>query len=614
MKKSILRPLALLLCVLLLLPLAGLGAAAADEKRTTCGADCEFYPTIIVPGLGQSSVIVVDDDGNPVLDREGKKASAFPAYIQVGALIKKMLLPTLLTLFFQRDIGFSDAFADAIDLSFGINSSDLNAKNTGSVKVEKFPYSYAECSAYERSIINTHIPFNLYPTELPDDHIYYFSYNSFGNHNDIVEELLDFVHLVQAQTGHTKINLVPLSQGATFVSALLEYHPEVMDLLHKVLFVVPALDGSRIIGDVFNDRITFLNADYLYNGFLEEMTLLDEPTARMLEVLLRIFPDEVLTTALKKGVQRLVENTMIRSTSMWTLCPSADYESAAARYLSAPEMANIKAQTDRYHQAQLHARSNVQALVDRGVQVFDVAEYDISLINVGERWNAQNADFIIQLDSTSMGAVAANVGETLPADYTPRHTHCADPTHDHISPERIVDASAGLLPDTTFYFKDQRHDLTQHNDVILKLAMRLIADDEIQNVYSSPEFPQFNYGRNVKTLHELLAKAEGVNRKLLTKKKRAALDAAVTQAQTVLSKTVDSPDAIPQAEQALTNALVAAGAMQKPTEMPNIFAPLSLWLFRHYGANGYSEMPLLTLQAGYQTVKLFVEGLFPKIL
>ncbi|MBR3551880.1 MAG: hypothetical protein IKN72_00650 [Clostridia bacterium] len=613
MKKSVFRILCVLLCLLLMLPFSALAAAPVSEKISTCGDGCPFYPTIIVPGLGQSSVIVTDDDGNPVLDRQGNKISAFPAYLQTGPLIKKMLLPTLLTLLTQRDMGFSDAFAGAIDLSFGINSSDLNGKNTGNVKLEEFLYPYSECNDYEREIINTHIPFELYPTDLPADHIYYYSYNSFGNHTDLVDHLIEYIQMVMKQTGHNKVNLVPLSQGSGIVSAMLDYHPETMDWLHKVMFVVPALDGSKIIGDVFNDRITFLNADYLYNGFLEEMTLLDEPTARLIEVLLRIFPDEVLTAALQKGVQHLVENTMIRSTSMWSLCPAADYESAAARYLSSPEMAAIKAQTDRYQQARLHARDNVQKLVERGVQVFDVAEYDISLINVGERWNQQNADFIIQLDSTSMGAVSANVGETLPADYVQKNTHCTNPAHNHISPDRVLDASAGLLPDTTFYFKNQRHDLTQHNDVILKLAMQLIAHDEIKDVYSSPDFPQFNYGRNVKHLRELLEKAEGVNRKLLTKKKAAALDAAVALANETLSKTVDAPDAIPKAEAALTDALVAAGAMRRELTKPNVFAPLSLWLYKHFGPNGYSEMPLLTLQAGYQAVRLFVEGLFSKI-
>ncbi len=581
------------------------------KKLSSCSSDCGFYPTIIVPGLGQSSVVVVDDDGNFVLDKDGNKVSAFPAYLQVDKIVARIIAPAFLSLAAQRDVGLSDAFADVIDDSFGINSSDLYAQNTGNVVTEKFMYSYADCNEYEKKIINTHIPFEMYPTDLPKDHIYYFSYNSFGNHIDLVEELYNYIQMVKEQTGHKKVNLVPLSQGSTIVSAMLEYHPEVMDQLHKVMFVVPALDGSSIIGDVFNGRINFLKADYLYNGFLEEIRLLDEFTARLIEIVARILPDEVLMATLEKGVKHLVENTMIRSTSMWTLCPSADYPSAAQRYLSSPEMVHIKEQTDKYYQAQLHARSNVQKLVNKGVQVFDVAEYNYAVINVGESWNKENGDFIIDLDSTSMGAYAANCGETLPEGYKQKNTHCSNPAHNHISPGRVVDASAGLLPDHTFYFDGQRHDLTAHNDVILRLAMQLIANDNIKNVYTSPEFPQFLSGRDVRKLHELLEKAEGVNTTWLLPSKKAELKSAVDEANAVLADNLKTSADFARCEERLGKCLASIGAYKIEKEKdPSFLAKISNWLYDNFGTNGYSEMPKAALNGFIDKIETFFGGLF----
>ncbi len=603
MKKTCIR---LLCCaVTLCLLLSAVPFAIAAEKKSDCGKDCPYYPTIIVPGLGQSSVVVTDDSGTPITDKDGNKVTAFPAWIQTDKLIKSLLGPALLSLFTQRDMGLSDAFADAIEDAFGINKCDENAKPVGNVLTEKFPYPYSEYSEYDKSIVNMHIPFELYPTDLPRDHLYYFEYNSFGNHIDLANELYDFIQLVKAQTGHDKVNLVPLSQGASIVSAMLDYTPAVMDELHKIMFVVPALDGSWIIGDVFNDAITFTDSDYLYHGFLENIRLLDQSTAGLIELVARLFPDEVLMAALQKGVQKLVQNVMIYSTGMWALCPTAAYPSAAQRYLSSPEMASIKAQTDRYYQAQLHHKDNIRKLQEKGVQVFCVAEYDISLINVGTHWNDQNADFIIQLDSTSMGATSANVGETLPDDYKQQNTCCSNPAHNHISPDRVIDASTGLLADTTFYFKNQRHDLTQHNDVILKLAMQLIANDDIKDVYSSPDFPQFNYGRNVKNLLTLLDEAEGVNRKLLTKGQKKRLDAAVENAQTVLSKTVDGPNAVPDAEAQLHKALVLCGKEKATLTTPDVFTPVSDFLYRHYGSNGYSEYPRETAKKGIDALVSF---------
>ena len=176
----------------------------------------------------------------------------------------------------------------------------------------------------------------------------------------------------------------------------------------------------------------------------------------------------------------------------------------------------------------------------------------------------------------------------------------------------MIDASTGLLADTTFYFKNQRHDLTQYNDIILKLAMELIAHDEITDVYASPDFPQFNNGRNVKNLLELLDTAKGVNQKLLTKRGRTQLNAAIDNAQTVLSKTVDEADALQKAEQQLSDALVRVGAKAPSFTFPDIFTPIADRLYAYYGSNGYSEMPVLTLKKALDSLTAFFGLLLQK--
>lgn len=594
MKKTLKKALALILCFALLVPAAVLGVSAA-EKKTDCGDDCEFYPTIIIPGLGQSSVCVTDDDGEFILDKDGNKISAFPAYIQIGDIIKKAALPLILSLLTQSDRGLSDALKEVIRSCFGINQADLKAQITTNVKIEKFPYSFAECSEYEMSIINSHIPFNKYETDLPYDHLYYFTYNSFGNHIDTALELYDYIQMVKEQTGHDKVNIVPISQGGTLASAMFQYKPEIYDDLHKVIFIVPCLDGSTIIGDVFNDRINFLKPEYLYNGFLEESRLLDKNTAKLIEVVARIIPDDVLVGALSGAVDVLVGEIMTRSTSMWAMCPSGDYLTAREKYLSAPEMAEIRKQTDQYYQAQLNSKANIQKLVDNGIQVFNVAQYDYAMINVGESWNTENGDYIIQLDSTSMGAYAANCGETLPADYEQANTspNCSDPTHNHISPDNVVDASAGLLPDSTWYFDGQRHDLTQHNDVILEIAFELIAHDDITDVYSDERFPQFLSGRDVRTIEGLIEQAKEVDASSLSAEDAAALNAAIAKAEADLADSTSGD--LSEAVDGLTDILVKIGVAEAVDTSDNIFTKISPALFNLFGSNGFSEMPKLLL-------------------
>lgn len=604
MKKTFKKVIALCLCLAMILSMSIIGASAT-KRYTDCNGDCEHYPAIIVPGLGQSNTWIVDDNGDFLLDDEGNKISSFPAYIQLDKIIARIAAPALLSLALQKDAGLSDAAADVIRLCFGINTCDENAQTSPNVVTERYPYPASEYQDFEAEEVFGHVPFNLYETEQPYDHMYYFTYNSFGNHIEIVEELYEYIQMVKEQTGHDKVTLIPLSQGASIVSAMIDYKPEVHDDLHKIIFVVPALDGSTIIGDVFNGRISFLNKEYLYNGFLGELGLLDKGTAALIEVLLRILPDEVITSVLESAVNVLVSEVMTTSTGMWALCPSGDYPTAAEKYLSTPDKANIKAQTDKYYQAQLHADANIQKLVDDGVQVFCFVEYDTPMINVGETWNTQNADYIIHTDSTSMGAHFANVGETLPEDYVQQNTHCSDPTHNHISPDRVVDASTGLLPDTTFYFDGQRHDLTARNDVILKLALNLIESDRIQDVYSLPEFPQFNVARGSEKLVILVEQAKTIDPATLSAEDAAELAAAIAEAEKVIDSTIGVVGEVEASEARVTACLVKAGVMEAPEEdgvSLDIFTQISPWIYENFGTDGYSEIAVLMTMKVLQTV------------
>lgn len=598
MKNSLKKAISVLLCLMMVLSMGIIGVSAEEADfsvRTDCNGECEFYPTIIVPGLGQSNTWLADENGVLLTDDAGNYITSFPAYVQTDKLIKTLALPALKSLFTQSDAGLSEAAKQAVWDAFGHQACDENAMPSDRIVTEKYLQSTADTPDFGQTEVFGHVPFNLYDTKQPFDHMYYFAYSSFGNHLQLVDELYEFIQMVKAQTGHDKVNLVPLSQGGTLFSGLIEYYPEVVNELHKIILVVPALDGSTIIGDVFNDRLSFKDPDYLYNGFLENLGLLDEFTARLIEVALRILPDEVIMKVVDAAVSTLVEDVMTTSTNMWVLCPSADYPTAREKYLSTPERAEIRRQTDIYYQAQLNSKANISNLVENGVQVFCFVEYDTPLINVGTSWNTENGDYIIQTDSTSMGAYFANCGETLPEGYVQKNTYCDNPDHNHISPDRVVDASAGLLPDTTFYFDEQYHEQTAQNDIILKLALELIARDDVKDVYSSPDFPQFLAGRNIFNLKNLIATAEAVDTSKLSGADAKELTEALAGAKEVLTRTVSYAGELEEREARLNDILVKIGAVEATIEKdPTMFRKLSLWLYENYGTNGFSEMGSMT--------------------
>lgn len=581
--------------------------AAASSYKTECGGECDTCPSIVIPGIGQSNVWLLDDNGDYVLDADGERINCFPGYFDIAPLVVKLIAPLLLSLVTQQDVLLSSTLADALADCFYMNSSDLNGKAPDCVEVEKYPYSVAECSEYEKDQIYGNIPLLDYSAQAGEDHLYFFAYNSFGNHLDIVDELYNFIQQVKAETGHDKVNIVPISMGGTVANGLLEYYPDIHEDLNKIVYIVPALDGSTIVGDVYTKNITFLDKDYLYNGFLEG--LMDEEEARMIEVIARIIPDDLLAKCLDVAVDELLDRVFKTNTNMWALCPSAYYPSAAAALLSDPECAEIKRQTEIYYRAQVNSDANILRMVENGVKVFNIVDYDAPLYNIGNAWNADNADGVIQLDSTSMGAYSALVGETLPADYVQKNTHCDNPEHNHISPDRVVDASAGLLPDTTFYFDGQNHEKTARNDIIIKLATELLATDNIEDVYSTPDYPQFNVARDARGLkNNVLPDAKAVDQSNLSAEDKAELNAAIAEAEEVLARTAGIEGDIEASETRLRAILTKIGvyAPEEEEEPSETFTGISLWLYKNFGTDGFSEYPQQLIRRFLEAVSEFI--------
>ena len=600
-------------CILVVALAFSMLTVSASAVKTECNGDCDTCPAIVVPGIGQSNVWALDENGDYLLDADGEKISCFPAVFDVGSIVLKVIFPAILTLLTQRDIGLSNALCGVVLDAFAVNLCDEKGKNTGNIEVEKYLYSVAECSDYEKEEIYDNIPLQAFAQTAGEDHLYYFAYNSFGNNSDTVDELYEFIQMVKKETGHDKVNIVPISMGGSLANALLDYYPDVMDDLNKVVYIVPALNGSTIVGDLYTKNLAFFDTNFLYNGFLE--ALMDEEDARMIEVIARILPDQVLSSVLKKVADCLVEDVAANITSLWGLCPKEYYPEASAALLgSKPE---IKKQTDKFYQAQLDSLDNIQTLVDKGVQVFNIVDYDVPLYLIGNSWNNDNADGVIHLSSTAMGVHSALCGETLGADYQQANTsvNCSDKSHNHISPDNVVDASTGLLPDHTFYFDGQGHEQTARNDAIIALATRLLATDDITDVYSTDDFPQFNGRRDPRSLkNTYIPEAKVVDTSALSAEDAKELAEALAEAEAFVNSTVCYDGEQKKVEDRLVNILVKVGAREpKAEEEPStFFTNLSLWLYDTYGANGFSEMPGLTVVLLFNTIFSAIGSLFGK--
>ena len=604
--------LAVVLSLLLMLSSLTLAASAVAYSDIPC---------VIVPGIGQSRAWLVED-GEFVLNSEGEKIHCFPGNFDIKKILSDVAAPLAGAVATQTDSGLSEALCNALENAFYMNKTDDNGVPCGNVEVETYPHSLAECTEDQRQYIFDCIPMQKLGQTVGFENMYYYAYNSFGNAIDMIDGLYDFIQLVKAQTGKDKVNIIPISMGGAIFNGLMELHPEVADDLHRIVFVVPALNGSLIVSDIYQRQLTFLDPDYLYSEFFDG--ILNETEASAIELAIRILPREVLMNALNDAVDMLITKVFANCTGLWMLVPNDQYDKCVAKTLSDSSKAEIRRQTDIYHKAQSNSNKNILAFRNKGVEIFDVLGYDVPLYNVGTSWNSQNADGVIHTYSTSIGAYMANCGQTLPEDYVQQNTYCkpsntvvnsntagmvgklffnasaptasqcTDPNHNHISPDRVVDASTGLLPDQTFYFDNQPHATANQNDIIMKLCCELVESDRITDVYSDENYPQFNIGRATKVIREeLLPAAKKVDKTKLSKEDRRELEAAVKQANEMLDRTVAVEGEAPQVEQRLRDILVKVGAVENPNDLSQIspvVRSISETVLSVGGANGYSDM------------------------
>ncbi|MEI6578795.1 MAG: hypothetical protein WCN92_04950 [Eubacteriales bacterium] len=570
----------------------------ADNKLnegilTGCRGKCGHFPTVIIHGIGQSELYALDETGNRKLHANGKPVVAWPPDADIKSITKNLKKPLLKTLLAQKDKGFSDIASGAIaDIFASIATGpDGNAENN--LELVRYPSSVARCTPEGKDFIYSCIHLESYTKVAGEDHLYYFAYNSFGNNLSIAQELYDFIQKVKMVTGHDKINLAPISLGATIANSLLEFYPQVYDDLNRVVYVVPALDGSRIVGDIYTGNLSFDDKS-LYKDLFPSFA--SGYAGYLMNILIRFLPKNVIHAVLDKTLETLIENVFVNCTVMWGLVPSSYYPQIAEKLLSDSAHSEIKRQTDNYHRAQLNSRKNIQKLVDRGISVFDVVDYNYPLYMLAGSWDKCNADGVIHLDSTSMGAAAGLVNTPLPDGYVQQNTYCTNPAHHHISPDGIVDASAGLLPDNTFYFRNQHHEGTGRNDVIIKLITELLLNNDFNSVYTMPErFPQFNIGREARGFTGNVAGAKTIDQSALSPADAAELQAAIEQADAMLGNTVVDENAYLAARERLFNIFIKIGKREPPSGRKKeeaytaICKSLSNTLYKHWGPRGFFD-------------------------
>ena len=566
MKKMLKRVISLMICASMLASLCGIGASAATE--TDCGGKCKHSPVIVLPGINHSPTYLYDENDEPVMYNGSHIGSTLLILNEAalsGNAIAKLVASALATIALQTNIGLDKVAYNLVSDIFKYQRCDENGDHVENLKTQRWNHSLEKMSEEDLDWTYRMVPMKSLVDEIGEDHVYFFTFNLVGDPMDSADELDEYIEMVKEQTGHDKVTLLPVSLGGTILTAYLEKHGH--GKLDRIVNAVACLDGTDIVADFFA-REWRLDDEYLYHQFMTNIFVESEgkPTlGYFINSLLHIIPRSGVDALLSGAISAILDTLMLNCPQFWAMLPSYRYEALAERYLSDKPV--LKARTDSFQTARLNLRQNILDAVADGVKVDSIAGANLDLgeemytyFNIVASAEKVNSDGIVNLTSTTLGATGAAGQQTLAdVDYE-KNTYCNNPDHNHVSPDNMVDTSTAILPENTWVFLDQHHEVG-YNDVVLNLAKAIILG-EVTDVHSNPEmYPQYNgpcYTQSIRRWK--LPDAKKVDQTNLSEEDKAELNAAIAEGEAVLKLTVADQPRVEAAEERLIAILHKVGA------------------------------------------------------
>lgn len=488
----------------------------------TVSAEDEFSgdPVIFIPGFMQSHL---------KLEENGEIFEIWPVQFKEWDVAKQLLWKGIESFSLQSDRGFgqqSSAVAAALLDKLTLDENGEMIYNVSAVTYDK-PLS--ACNEYERESILKMLPIERVAQDIPESQIYLFAYNWLLDPLETAEKLHDFINKVCAETGKDRVQLASYSMGGAITNA---YFSRFSDekRVSRVVYIAASMQGSNVFGDLMSDNVD-LTMDEVRSVVLP--TLFKEDTAKRIDKYIKHIPEDAIRNFSALVCEELMDVIGSRSAGVWAIVPVEDYPRLRNMKLNSSAHEDLRRKTDAFYEVQKKLPELLKSVRESGVDLSAICGYGEALI-LPEEENRASSDRLLTVYSASGGAYSSPLGKTLGEGYIPKRTFCSDETHDHISPDKTLDASSGLFPEKTWYVKFQSHTDLKGNDKIGSLLSLILSSENSIDIYSDARFPQFSDYRDTAELQRLIsaAKSEMPNMK---EKRRAMFEKTVSECDNLLN-------------------------------------------------------------------------------
>lgn len=478
MKKSFIRMVAIVMALLtaLSVPLSCTASAAKTEEGYN------GYPLILIRGMDFNGIYY--RLGTEEEQRCFKGIEAGPLIKALGKSVWKGITKWSL-----------DAFLDEVCLYttdiMGLMACNKDGSSRYDVSVSEYPLSLANYPEYkEWGTVNEMGILQTACQNYGAENVYYFNYDWRIDPFINAEKINAMVEQAKQDSGKDKVNLVCCSMGG--IEAVSYMYRYGSDSLNRVIFLSSTVTGTHVTSDVLRGKVE-LNPNNFYRFVCQSVAPDSKVVQFLFSALYKMrafdglcrFANGFIAKAKDKVYDSFLTDTFGTMPTVWALVLPEYYDEAISYMFGGKEdeYADFIALTKVYQTMAAERDSMLKEAAAKGTSICLVAGYDRCCVPVYSGGQC-NGDGTLEADRMLGGAVVSPLNGTLGSDYVP-----ADSTR--LSPDKKVDLSGVLFPDTTWAVRNLNHvGCTTDTDSSDFLFWLLGFEGEV-TVNTDPRYPQF---------------------------------------------------------------------------------------------------------------------------
>lgn len=453
-------------------------AVVGAAPYVSASPDGTNIPVIFI--MGQGTQILRENEA-------GEIEQVYPMQIPEGYIDEQaeIMLPVFAEAFFTQEWGeFCDVLYDCLAPILGQVALDKNGEASDG--------SYANFSWTKESL-----------AAQADGHLsaseFLFCYDWRLSPLVTADTLHQYITDVMEVTGSDKVALYGRCLGSNVTAAYMHKYGDlghVTDEIHYASSVYGAPECSKMFTGELH-----LNAEAIEN-FMYDIDLgLGETVTDLIRSLVTLmnytYGTDILSWAVNNVVEdiyldifpRVLGETYGTLPGYWSMVALYDYDRAMETMFygrDVNEYAGLIEKIEYYHDnVQVTFEDDIKEREEKGIEFSNIVKYGYQALPTTENAN-ELSDATVTVHDSSFGAIAADTEETLSWDYLMKAK--INGTDKYISPDKQIDASTCLSPDTTWFIKNLEH--TYFPDCVNGLVSDIVNNKDF-TIDSNPEYPQY---------------------------------------------------------------------------------------------------------------------------